>query len=409
MSALSGELRPGCVEDCPGCRHRMLSAEESAAQKTRWLSKALSRWGESIEEIRVPSEKEGERWGYRRKTCLGAEWEKGRWKIGLRRRRPGADARSSDTCVVEIPDCPVHSKEVRKVIQALSRELPGPETLSLAYVAVSGSILSLVLKTDERSVDVPSLAARFSDPRSPLFGAGLGLTGVFLNFHPSTGDRVFSSRGWRLVWGEARARDSRGWIHGPDSFQQLISDLHQSALEEALRFLSPTRTSAVFDLYSGSGASLKIWKDAGASSLGVELGGEAVECSRLNLGESAVLRGRVSDRIPQLEQWRKEALESGAREVLVFANPPRTGLENEALEWVAKTVRPARLAYLSCSAGTLARDLAGLEMTGYRVRRILPYDFFPQTHHVETLALLDDSNRIFHPSDGSRCGDRAHG
>ncbi len=47
-----------------------------------------------------------------------------------------------------------------------------------------------------------------------------------------------------------------------------------------------------------------------------------------------------------------------------------------------------RIAYLSCSAGTLARDLHLLEIAGYRIDAILPFDFFPQTHHVETLALV---------------------
>jgi tRNA/tmRNA/rRNA uracil-C5-methylase (TrmA/RlmC/RlmD family) len=47
-----------------------------------------------------------------------------------------------------------------------------------------------------------------------------------------------------------------------------------------------------------------------------------------------------------------------------------------------------RIAYLSCSAGTLARDLAGLESAGYVVCSLHPFDFFPLTHHVECLALL---------------------
>jgi tRNA/tmRNA/rRNA uracil-C5-methylase (TrmA/RlmC/RlmD family) len=50
--------------------------------------------------------------------------------------------------------------------------------------------------------------------------------------------------------------------------------------------------------------------------------------------------------------------------------------------------RPQRMAYLSCSAGTLRRDLEHLTAAGYRVMRIIPYDFFPQTHHVETLVFL---------------------
>ena len=56
---------------------------------------------------------------------------------------------------------------------------------------------------------------------------------------------------------------------------------------------------------------------------------------------------------------------------------------------IADELRPARIAYLSCSAGTLARDLESFEAAGYSLDRILPYDFFPLTHHVEALALLE--------------------
>ncbi|MEZ5584571.1 MAG: hypothetical protein R3F37_19025 [Candidatus Competibacteraceae bacterium] len=72
----------------------------------------------------------------------------------------------------------------------------------------------------------------------------------------------------------------------------------------------------------------------------------------------------------------------------MYVNPPRTGLEPEILDWTIQEYRPARMAYLSCSAGTLHRDLMGLTTAGYAVERIIPYDFFPQTYHVETLVLL---------------------
>jgi tRNA/tmRNA/rRNA uracil-C5-methylase (TrmA/RlmC/RlmD family) len=65
------------------------------------------------------------------------------------------------------------------------------------------------------------------------------------------------------------------------------------------------------------------------------------------------------------------------------------GLEPEVLGWLSEKLRPEALAYLSCSAGTLARDLSVLQNSGYSVRRIIPYDFFPQTPHVEALALVE--------------------
>ncbi|NCB17733.1 MAG: hypothetical protein EOM65_16370, partial [Synergistales bacterium] len=73
----------------------------------------------------------------------------------------------------------------------------------------------------------------------------------------------------------------------------------------------------------------------------------------------------------------------------VYANPPRTGLEPPVAESLAGRSRPARLAYLSCSPGTLSRDLSLLEEGGFRVRRLLLFDFFPRTAGVEVLVLLE--------------------
>jgi tRNA/tmRNA/rRNA uracil-C5-methylase (TrmA/RlmC/RlmD family) len=73
---------------------------------------------------------------------------------------------------------------------------------------------------------------------------------------------------------------------------------------------------------------------------------------------------------------------------LLYVNPPRTGLEDGIADWITSFMKPSRMAYLSCSAGTLNRDLSILCSTGYLVERIIPFDFFPQTIHVESLVLL---------------------
>jgi SAM-dependent methyltransferases related to tRNA (uracil-5-)-methyltransferase len=63
-------------------------------------------------------------------------------------------------------------------------------------------------------------------------------------------------------------------------------------------------------------------------------------------------------------------------------------LEPEVLGWIVDRGRLDRLAYLSCSAGTLAKNLAVLTEHGYRVAQLIPFDFFPRAIHVECLALL---------------------
>jgi 23S rRNA (uracil1939-C5)-methyltransferase len=71
-------------------------------------------------------------------------------------------------------------------------------------------------------------------------------------------------------------------------------------------------------------------------------------------------------------------------------NPGRSGARAEVVEALARS--GARLAYLSCSPATLARDLAKAVEIGCRVESVVPVDFMPQTDHVEALALLSSTS-----------------
>jgi 23S rRNA (uracil1939-C5)-methyltransferase len=62
------------------------------------------------------------------------------------------------------------------------------------------------------------------------------------------------------------------------------------------------------------------------------------------------------------------------------------------LSWAIRVAKPLRIAYLSCSAGTFSKDLAVLNKGEFRVERLIPFDFFPGTHHIEVLALLSRQN-----------------
>ncbi len=366
MPAFLHPLPAGCALRCPGCAHRTLSAAASEAQKTAWLRRQLAPWIDRLAPMRALG---GEaRWRYRRKVCLSARWsEVDGWHLGLRRRDQ----------LIPIPDCPVHAKPVRATIRELLRALPPARDFPLAYFIQSGAQATLILKTHR----VPDLAWLNANRQAEL--AAGGLEGLWLHLHPAAGRRLFARSGWRLPWGQPRSRDGFGLVYGPTAFQQQIPELYRQALDAAEDFLDPRPGDGIADLYCGIGASLARWTRRDACVVGVELSGEAVECASLNAPAATVLRGKCAERIPQLRDWTSAI---GRR--LLFVNPPRTGLEPAVLTWVAKEFRPERLAYLSCSAGTLSRNLAALATHDYAVDALIPYDFFPQTHHVETLALL---------------------
>lgn len=365
------EIPAGCNPDCSGCRHRGWPEAESLAQKQAYLARALAPFADVLEPVRSPPP--GLRLGYRQRVTLAAgPGPDGCWTFGLTRRRRGEPDR-----LVPIPDCPVHSPRIAALLGLLAARLPPPDELRLAALHVAGGQASLVVKSPPR----PTPWA--ADLAAPL--KALGIDGLWVNFHPAAGRRLFAKRGWHLLAGEARSRDPAGLLHGPGAFQQLQPGLYAEAIAEARGFLAPALGDRVLDLCSGIGGTLRAWTDTGADVLGVELAAGAVECARLNAPHATVLAGTCEQRLPQVRAW----WPAGDGRRLLFANPPRSGLEPGVVEALAEDLRPEALAYLSCSAGTLARDLGLLVAAGYRVRRLLPWDFFPQTHHVEVLALAD--------------------
>ncbi|MCC5858016.1 MAG: class I SAM-dependent RNA methyltransferase [Ectothiorhodospiraceae bacterium] len=352
----------GCIAACPGCRHRSLAYPDSLRRKQQWLSRALAPWRPVLQPARAAPA--GWRLHYRDRVCLHARWDDG-WAFGLLNR----DA------LIPAPDCPVHHPRINRLAAALRRYLPGPAAFPLAYLACTGRQATLVI----RSHAIPPTGWTRT-----LSLAALDLDALWLNRHPSAGRRLFAKRGWTRLLGTAYSVDDNGLRYGPEAFRQLVAPLHRASLERAEAFLEPGPGDAILDLYCGVGTGLARWQRSGGRVLGVELGGEAVTCARQNAPGVEVLRGACATRIPQIQAW----LTQRRGPVVAYANPPRTGLEPALRAWLSETARPRRLAYLSCSAGTLSRDLTELEASGYRVEELQPYDFFPGTDHVETLALL---------------------
>lgn len=358
---------PGCNPLCPGCTHRHLTTTESLEQKEAFLKQKLKPWSERILPVRSAL-----RTGYRQKVVLNVRWEDQRWEFGMIHRDE----------LIEIPGCPVHSPGVNAFIARLAQVLPPGDQFPLAFYIQSGGQVTLVVKTI-KPVPMEWLG---EDTVNVLRNAGI--QGLWIHYNPSAGRRLFEKTPRQLVWGSAWSEDSHGMRYGPRSFQQLIPSLYHQSLQEASDFLQPGPHTAIVDLYSGTGNSLKYWTVKGSPALGVELSGEAVECALYNVPGANILRGKCSERVPQMETWASEQKDQG-KACAVYANPPRTGIEPGVLEWITSSLHPERIAYLSCSAGTLRKNLDLLTAAGYIVHRITPYDFFPMTRHVECLALAE--------------------
>jgi 23S rRNA (uracil1939-C5)-methyltransferase len=364
-------LPAGCVDRCRGCAHRLLPEIESLHQKREFLEMSLNGlWAHSIA-IEGPAPEA--RLHYRRKSTLAVLGQ----KIGMKIK---AQSRLEDDEILEIPECPVHAFQINQVFAIIRETLLAH--LPLVFVSQVGDLVGLVLKeksTPERITEIQNRLAQSAFNRFPKIG-------VYLNFNPSAGNRIFFPKGWVHVFG---AKDGEAelfgckFVHGPSGFMQVHSGLYESAIRQVQAFfVSP----AVIDLYSGLGISLWCWKKKAHHTIGVELSEESIRYAIKN-GVTGILQGKSEERLPQLTQFL-----SAHSQVDLFCNPPRTGLEPFVVDWmVTHRSRIQRFAYLSCSPGTLSRDLKLLVEGGFKIDSINAYDFFPQTLHVEALVLLKSS------------------
>lgn len=343
----------GCVVACPGCKHRELSEADSLAQKQAWAERNLGR----AEPIRGPTE----RWGYRRKVSLHARWVGCEWAFGMlvRRRR--------EEEFIPIPECPVQAPGVNRILAAC-RALPGE--LPLAFVQVSAGAVVLVLK-QKRSLDSLRLVERYLP--------NLGAQAVFVNWHAAAGRRVLSARHMERVWGTDHLHDGE-LFYGAMAFRQQIPEIESEAHALAEEFLAGA--PRILDLYSGLGTTLARWRRRGIEALGIELVGEACRLAEMNAPGGKLLKGKVEERLAQVD-WRGG--------FSVYTNPPRDGHGAEVCAWL-EAAAPERIAYLSCNMRSLREDLGRLG--SYRAELVQPFDFFPQTEHVEALVLLSRRARL---------------
>jgi len=188
---------------------------------------------------------------------------------------------------------------------------------------------------------------------------------------------------WQPADGAVRA------VAGTDSafpilaFQQVNPVLADRIRRDAAAWLEGSDGAVAWDLYGGVGDSARLLAAAGATVWSVDADRSAIAWAERQPVPTGVpptyLAGRVEEvlhRLPEPD--------------LVMLNPPRGGAARrvtQTLERFGQAGRVRRLAYVSCDPATLARDLTRLP--SYRLRRVTAYDLFPQTAHVETLALLE--------------------
>jgi len=171
-----------------------------------------------------------------------------------------------------------------------------------------------------------------------------------------------------------------------EAFFQTNTETAERLYAVAAEFAQPRGHERLYDLYSGIG------------TIGLLMAPRVAEVWGLEVSEQAVADAIVNARLNEIEHTRfiagdvrlalRELVAQAGRPDLLVVDPPRAGLSQKIVRRIIEA-GPARIVYVSCNPTTLAPNAAQLVEAGYVLRRVRPVDMFPQTPHIECVALLE--------------------
>lgn len=330
---------------CGGCQHQDLTYSEELALKEARL-KELLRLDEALYHPMVPSPQE---YFYRNRLDLKLKQGKdGGISIGF--------TPVGGRGIIEVDHCPVAQEPINAFLARVKRE--AKEKITPKYREAN-------------------LTVRSGDDGRAFWG-GIGRRSNEL----APKDYL-----WTTVEGKK--------VHySLDTFFQVNTSIIPKVFEVIKAFgIWNEQETHFYDLYGGVGLFGIGLAQMVKQVLLIEHCEPAVKIARHNLAVNnltnvEILEGKVEKYLDRLD-------EGASASRVAMIDPPRAGLSEEACRFFSRSTLFAHLMYLSCKPESLARDLPAFLEQGWEIEQVIPFDFFPQTRHIETLVLM---RRAAHPS-----------
>jgi 23S rRNA (uracil1939-C5)-methyltransferase len=361
---------------CGGCSMQHLDSAAQVAAKQRVLEANLWHLGRlRAEQLYAPIY--GPAWGYRQRARLSVRMvpKKGGALVGFHERKSSyvADMRQCE-------NLPPHVSALLLPLRDLVSALSISSALPQIELAVGESVTALVLRILEPpSAADENLLRAFADRHDVVF--------YLQPKGPATAYRFYPLDGAKLSY----LLPDFGIEHffSPTEFTQVNNAVNRVLVRRALALLEPQPGERIADMFCGLGNfSLPIAR-SGAHVLGIEGSADLLLRAAANSAANG-LDGQVDYAVANLFETTPESLAALGHFDRMLIDPPREG----AVELVNALGEdsPRRIVYVSCNPATLARDAAILvTQKGYRLRGAGVVNMFPNTSHVESIALFDRS------------------
>jgi 23S rRNA (uracil1939-C5)-methyltransferase len=359
-------------EPCPGAPWQSLPYDQQLRHKQSQVEDALVRLGGlegfELEEI----EPAVERWRYRNKLEYSFGERDGELVLGFH-------PRGRWDLVVGTEDCQLASErnnQLRNQIRgwAATEGLPAYDRRS-----GTGTLRNLAVREGRRTGQLQSrlVTSAAEIPRPPVDlhtiveGSGGGTDGPTGALGREHLEEELCGLRFRI---------------SHNAFFQTNTEMAERLYGIAAEMAGLTGSERVYDLFCGIGTlGLSLAARAG-EVWGVEIVPEAVADAAENARFNGI--GNAHFRAGDARKEIRPLLEDGGRPDVVAVDPPRAGLSKKVVRRVIECNAP-RIVYVSCNPTTLAPNAAQLSEAGYMVRRVKPVDMFPQTPHIECVALLE--------------------
>jgi 23S rRNA (uracil1939-C5)-methyltransferase len=374
-AAAPGRVAPRCPSFgvCGGCSFQHAADDTQIELKQSLLVEQFRRVAK-LEEIPLFPPLTGPSWGYRHKARLGVKYvaKKGRVLVGFRER--------SSPFIAELEVCPVLHPKVGKHLSELSDLIGGlslRDRLPQIEVAVGDDRAALVFRILEDLTDED--IRRLKD-----FGARFDFNIYVQRKGPDSVRALFPERPELLRY--ELPEQGVEFRFQPTDFTQVNIEINRKMVTRVMELLDPQPGERILDLFCGIGNFTLPLATRAGQVVGVEGSREAVERAAWNAQEQGL--GNVECHVADLTAPLAGQPWADAHYDKILLDPSRAGAEEVLAgvpRWAAR-----RIVYVSCNPSTLARD-AGILVHehGYRLVRAGVMDMFPQTAHVESIALFE--------------------
>lgn len=387
LKASKDRIIPDCpaFPRCGGCQYRHISYDAEIRIKTQKVKDAFSRIGH-LDTVPEDAEKADNPDRYRNKAQYPVETANGRLLTGFY--APFSHR------VIDCKNCLLQPAEFSDILKTVAKwsekyKIPAYDEKThkglLRHIYIrkgfsTGEIMVCLIINGDRIYKKDELI-------SALTKANKNIKTVLLN-HNTEDTNVIMGKTETVLYGKGFIEDilcGKRFRISPLSFYQINRTQAEKLYEKAAEFAITPDTKVLLDMYCGAGTIGLTMAHKVEKLIGVEIVPEAIADAGINAKINGISNARFI--CADAKEAAATLKEEGISPDTVILDPPRKGCDSELLNTVCE-MNPERIVYVSCDPATLARDLAILEEKGYKTQKAIPYDLFPRTVHIETVALL---------------------